>query len=117
MSNTEPFLLDGIVEPSWHLYPTAVLIVLGLAITVWSLYWGIDSARRQARDPGKALAIMQGFRTGIIGLSLAGIGAAWLWHLNWLLVLSLIIGGEETLESAVIVSALKRAPAGQPAPT
>ena len=114
MSITESFLLGGLVEPSWYVYPAAVLIILGLAVVVWGLSWGTSAVYRQARDPNKALAIMQGFRVGIIGLSLAGIGAARLWHLDWLLALSLIIGGEEILESTVVIAALKRTPVGHP---
>jgi len=37
-----------------------------------------------------------------------GIGASRLWHLTWLLVLALAIGGEETLEGTLIVFALTR---------
>ncbi len=110
MSDVRWFLLGGFIEPSWHAYPAAALLILGLAMTVWSLHWGATTARRQLRDPGRALGIVQGFRMGIIGLSLAGIAAAWLWHLQALLVLSLIIGGEELLESSVIIAALKRGP-------
>jgi hypothetical protein len=87
-----------------------ILTTLGLALFVWSLGWGTYTTRQQERDPGKALALVQGFRVGIIGLSLAGIGAGWLWHSHWLLGLSLIIGGEELLESTVIITALKQAP-------
>jgi hypothetical protein len=36
-----------------------------------------------------------------------GIGAAWIWHLPWLLVLSLAIGGGETLETSLILFALR----------
>jgi hypothetical protein len=112
MANAERFLLDGFIQPSWHAYGAIVLIALGLAIVIWSLRRGAGTARRRVRDPGRALALVQGFRIGIIGLSLAGIGAAWLWQLEPLLVLSLIIGGEELLESSVVIAALKRVPTG-----
>ena len=50
---------------------------------------------------------VSGFCTAITGLALAGIGAAWGWHLPWLLAVSLLIGAEEILESSVILVALQ----------
>jgi len=35
-------------------------------------------------------------------------GAAWAWHLTWLLLLTLAIGSEETLESSMVIFALRR---------
>jgi hypothetical protein len=51
---------------------------------------------------------LRGFRVAIGGLALAGIGAAWCWQIGWLLGLSLIIGGEELLESTVVITALRQ---------
>ena len=42
----------------------------------------------------------------MIGLALAGSGAGWLFDQTWLVVLSLAIGDEETLESSVMHFAL-----------
>lgn len=50
---------------------------------------------------------MQGFRATIIGLALVGIGAAWIWHLTWLLIVSLATAGGETLETSLIIFALR----------
>lgn len=98
--------MDTLVELSWRAYPSWMLIVVGLTFATWSVRQGIIAARRAARDPGRALALLRGFRMGVVGLALAGIGAAWCWQLGWLLGLSLIIGGEELLESTVVISAL-----------
>jgi hypothetical protein len=84
------------------------VMLLGLGTVVWSIEHGIVAARRYQRDPLHALALLRSFRTVIIGLSVAGIAAAWCWQLDWLLGLSLIIGGEELLESTIVISALKR---------
>jgi hypothetical protein len=43
----------------------------------------------------------------MIGLALVGIGIAWIGHLPWLLVLSLATGGGETLETSLILFALR----------
>jgi hypothetical protein len=50
---------------------------------------------------------MEGFRATIIGLALVGIGAAWIWHLPWLLAISLAVGGGETMETSLILFALR----------
>ena len=47
---------------------------------------------------------------GALGLTLAGLGAAWNWHILWLFVLSLIFGAEEILESSVHLFILRRRP-------
>jgi hypothetical protein len=60
------------------------------------------------RHPDKAVTAMRGLRIAVIGLAVVGLGAAWAWHLVWLLVLALVIGGEETLESSVHIYALTR---------
>ena len=49
-----------------------------------------------------------GFRMSVIGLALVGISAGWTWDVTWLLVLSLVIGGAETLESTVHIFAVTR---------
>lgn len=100
--------MDALIDLSWRLYPAAVIIAAGVAIAAVGLRREIDGIRRPIRDPTKVLTFVRGFRLAVIGLALAGIGAAWAWHLTWLLVLSLVIGGEETLEGTIIIFALTR---------
>ena len=50
---------------------------------------------------------MQGFRISVVCLAAAAIGAAWWWQIGWLFVLALVIGGEELLESTIVIAALK----------
>ena len=59
-------------------------------------------------EPAWNLRFMRGFRMGVIGLALIATGAAWIWQLGWLLVLALVIGGEETLESSIDAWAVRR---------
>ena len=58
-------------------------------------------------DHGRIVTWIQGLRLSVIGLALAGVGAVWGWQLTWLLVLSLAIGAEETLESSIVIYARK----------
>ena len=99
--------MDSVIHLTWRAYPAAALMAAGLMLTAYSVYRGVGNVRRERRDPMRALVLFRGFRLAIIGLSLAGIAAAWWWHVGWLLGLSLIIGGEETLESSTIIAALR----------
>ena len=81
----------------------------GYCVGVVGLRMELKGLRDALRgDSGMLLTWIQGFRLSIIGLSLAGLGAAWAWQLTWLLVLTLAIGGEETLESSIVIFALRR---------
>jgi hypothetical protein len=58
-------------------------------------------------DAAQLVLFMEGFRATIIGLALVGLGTAWIWHLPWLLAISLAVGGGETLETSLILFALR----------
>ena len=101
--------METLIELTWRVYPISALIALGIGLAVWGLLMELNGLRGALRgDSGKLLTWIQGFRLSIIGLALAGLGAAWAWHLTWLLVLTLAIGGEETLESSIVIFALRR---------
>ena len=101
--------MDSLVELSWRAYPAAVLMAIGTAVAIRGTYKELCGLRGSlGGDSTKLVTWIQGFRLSIIRLALAGIGAVWEWHLTWLFVLSLVVGGEETLESSVVIFALKR---------
>ncbi len=101
--------METLIDLAWRVYPISALISLGIGLALWGLLMVLNGLRGALRgDSGKLLPWIQGFRLSIIGLALAGLGAAWAWHLIWLLVLSLAIGGEETLESSIVIFALRR---------
>jgi hypothetical protein len=102
--------MDAIVDAGWRLYPAAALMVFGALLTVQAVRLARASWRRPLSTSMQPLGWMQAFRLTIIGLALVGIGAAWTWQIGWLLALSLAIGGEETLETSIAISALRRAP-------
>ena len=83
-------------------------MAFGAALTMWGTKLEVDGWRRSKYDLDKVLTIVRGFRFFIIGLAVVGLGAAWVWHLVWLLVLSLVIGGEEMLETSIMIYALRR---------
>lgn len=84
----------------------ALMIPIGFAMLVLGIRRGVAGMRRHRRDPPRALALLRGFRISIVGLCLAGVGAGLFWDIGWLVGLSLVIGGEELLESTVVITAM-----------
>jgi hypothetical protein len=58
-------------------------------------------------DASQLVPLMEGFRTCIIGLALVGISAAWIWQRPVLLLLSIAIAAGETMETSLILFALR----------
>ncbi len=102
--------MDGVMHLAWDSYPAAALLVLGLALAVRGLQRCRVALPRPRSGAMQPLTWMRGFRLTVFGLALAGAGAAWLWGLDWLLALSLAIGGEETLETSIAIGALRTQP-------
>lgn len=84
------------------------LMVAGLPLSVLGIRREWRAITLPTRTPGKALMFFRGFRMSVIGLALIGVGAGWMWEQTWLLVLSIAIGVEETIESSIDVWALTR---------
>jgi hypothetical protein len=85
--------------------------VLAIAAGLWLVIDGIRTQVRRRRHrplmgPTELRWLAVSFRRIVIGLALTGVGAGLLYEISWLVVLSLIIGGEEVLESSVIAAAL-----------
>ena len=93
---------------SWQTLAATALTLAGVPILMSGLWREWDRLRRPLRDPAKVLTWVRGFRLSMIGLALAGSGAGWLLDQTWLVVLSLAIGCEETLESSIMHFALTR---------
>jgi len=100
--------MEALIHSSWGAYPAALLIAVGVALAAAAVRrW--RAAACLDRDPERALAYALGFRTGILGLCAVAFGFGWLWQIAWLLVLSLIVLGEEMLEIGVMIAALRAA--------
>jgi len=83
-------------------------MVVGIPLAVRGLRVEWSVLFRPLRHSGKVLMFFRGFRMSIIGLALIGIGAGWMWDQTWLILLSAVIGIEETIESSIDVFALTR---------
>jgi len=100
--------MTTIAELSWRAYPAATLMALGLWLVLRGVRRCYAAWPRAAGGLMQPAAWMRGFRVTILGLALAGSGAAWLWQIAWLLAASLIIGVGELLESSLDIDALER---------
>ena len=100
--------MEANFSASWQAYAATVLIAAGTPLLITGLVIEMDGITRPLRDPTKVITWVRGFRLSMIGLALAGAGAGWLFDQTWLIVLSLAIGGEETLESSIMHFALTR---------
>jgi hypothetical protein len=100
--------METLAYLSWRLYLIVPLTALGAALAVWGAKRGLTGLLGAVRgDSAQLVPFMEGFRAAVVGLALVGIGAAWAWHLLWLLVLSLTVAGGETLETSLILFALR----------
>ena len=98
--------MDAIWTLSWRVYPAAGLVAAGVALVVAGLWRERRSLALPVTDPAKGGALVRSLRSVLTGLAVAGIGAAWVYHVPYLLGLCLIIGGEELLETSLVIGAM-----------
>lgn len=100
--------MDTVVDLSWRIYPASALLAAGSALALYGVMVQWRGIMMPIANPEKNLTWMRGFRMTVIGLAVAGIAAAWAWHIVFLLALALIIGAGETFESSIDICALRR---------
>ena len=100
--------MEALTELSWRVYPATALMIICTALLVRGSRLGLGGLQPGANDPIHVITLVRGIRMSIIGLALLGLGGAWAWHLAWLLVLALVFGGEELLETSVVLFVLRR---------
>ncbi len=89
----------------WRQYPAWLLIILGLALTIYAL-------RRMPNPTKPKLDLvhwMRGFRQIVTGVALFLFGIAWLQHLPWLLAIAIFAGLQEIRESTSYLLTLDKA--------
>jgi hypothetical protein len=101
------------MERPWTDWPDAWVWIGGIVLIAGgsALAEGIRRLRIALRssepDPGRALGVILSARIAILALAICGIGAGLVAELGWLWKVSLVILGEESLEGAVHVAALR----------
>ncbi len=100
--------MDALVNLSWRVYLAVPLMVLGATLALQSERRGRPALLCTVRgDPSQLIPLMQCFRATVIGLAIGGIGAAWIWHLAWLFIVSLTIAVGESMETALVIYAVR----------
>jgi hypothetical protein len=100
--------MDAIVDLSWRAYPPGAIAAFGLLASARGLALLVQGWRRSVWDRDKNLVWMTGFRLTIVGLAVVALAAAWQWQQLWVLLIALAIAGEETLETSMVIFALRR---------
>lgn len=98
--------MDALLDLSWRVYPAALMMAVGFILAIRGTLYFRRGFQPPFDGPSRILAGVRGFRRAVIGFAIAGIAVAWLWQIDWILVLSLVIGGEELLESTLHIQAL-----------
>ncbi len=99
-------MIQSVIHLSWRGYPAAAIMLIGVYLIVRAWRRCRGAWPRPLVDTMQPLPWLHGFRLAIIGLAVMGVGAAWLWLTAWLLVLSLVVVFEETLECSIAIAAL-----------
>lgn len=101
-------MVENVVHLSWRLYFALPLMALGATLALRAARRGQPALMCTVRgDPSQLIPLMQRFRATVIGLAMVGIGAAWIWHLSWLLIVSLAVAVGESMETALAIFALR----------
>ena len=101
--------MQDIMTIALQVLPYLPIVAGGYLFWIGLSAW-IRGSRQNGEPGGRLLGMMRGFRVGIIGLALAGIGIWLLTGQTWVLVVSLAVGGEELLESSFIISTIRSDP-------
>lgn len=109
--------MHPIVQLLWHSVLPALALLTGSLMAVRGLARlaaAFPHPRSRSMQP---LAWMRGFRMALFGLSVAGMGAGWLWGVPWLFWLALAVGLEETIESSIAIHGLRLGAQPPPSPS
>jgi hypothetical protein len=99
-------MVDPLIEHPLRWLPALALAALGATLAARGVRLGWRWAHHH--DPAHNLRYVRGFRLVVIGLALVATGAAWQWHIGWLLVLALAIAFEELIETSIHAYAISR---------
>lgn len=100
-------MMDAFFELSWRVWPAMVISAAGALLFARGFAHQAEAHRAGPADMAKSIGLAAGLRLLLLGGSLVGLGLAWILQIVWLFWIAAIIGAEETLETSIVVSALR----------
>jgi hypothetical protein len=100
--------MEAFTELPWRAVPSSLTMAAGAMLFAYGLETLVRALRISIWDTERNVVWIGGFRAAIVGLAVIGLGAAWLTQQLWVLLIALAIGGEELLETSVLLYALRR---------
>ena len=91
---------------SLHAVAGTTLSMIGAALAVVGTWRAIRGGGPRHPHLSRALALIQGIRLAILGLCIAGAGAAFLWNVKGLATLCAIIALQELRETTFLLDAV-----------
>ena len=99
--------MDELLAWPWRFYPAAALAIAGVMLTIGGFRRQARSRRLPAATMDKPIAMMRGFRLILLGVPLIAIAAGWVFQQAWLFWIGVVVAGEETLETTMLLAALR----------
>ena len=98
--------MEQFFEWPWRFYPAAVIGIAGIMLAVKGIRRQVESRRLRATTMAKPIHLVAGFRLFLLGAPLTVAALGWALQQEWLFWIGVIIAGEETLETTLLLSAL-----------
>ncbi len=96
--------MDALVALSWRLFPAGAMLAVGGILMILASRRLLRFARA-ARGDEAFRRYATGLRLMFAGLALSGVAVAWITQQGWLLAIALGVGGEELLETTLVLRA------------
>jgi hypothetical protein len=98
--------MEYMLEPPTQFIGSALLALVAGWMGIRGLHRYFTAVALPATNVSKSLALMHSFRHAIIGVSFAALALAWATEMLWLAIISLVVLGEETLETTMAIAAM-----------
>lgn len=99
--------MDEFFAWPWRFYPATAIALAGLVLAVRGIRRQAASRRLDPHTMTKPIHLVSGFRLFLLGAPLVLAAAGWAFQQPWLFWIGVIIAGEETLETTLLLSALR----------
>jgi hypothetical protein len=99
--------MDAFFEWPWRFYPAVAIAVFGALLAVRGLRRHAIARRFAESTMAKPIGHVSGFRLILLGVPLMMASAGWALQQEWLFWIGVIVAGEETLETSMLLAALR----------